>query len=1148
MTRGGGIAYACHTFAMTTIETIVPGVQEKATGSFFRRADWAAFWTVLILALGGYVATLAPTVTLEDSGELVVAADYLGVPHPPGYPIWTLGAWLFQWIFDFVRFHGHPNPAWGVAFFSAFSGAMACGLLALLVSRCAADIVRRIPRFDQALGARTEQVFCWVGGVAGGLLLAFSPVMWSQAVIAEVYSLNALFQMLVFVLLYRWMCRPQERGALYVMAFAFGLGLTNHQTLLFVGVALALGIMVREEALFRDFVVTAGAMAAVGALNWAAGKFHLESLSWVAGPSQPGFWITTALVVGIPLAAAWVLPNGRTVCLTILLAELGLAFYAFMPFASEQNPPMNWGYPRTWEGFIHAVSRGQYEAIKPTELFSSKFIEQFFGFLTSLRQQFSLPLLLAGFIPFTAWQFNVRRRRLRALPVALGLTLVSLVFVALEHVGDQGDPLAAMAVTAGKAVSALVIGMALVGMALLFIEAVERLTNMVRTRDGFTAFVASILLALIALAGGYVLFMILRHVVGSPALGFSSKAMVVGVLGATIGVVLLMARLRRTETIALGLETDGDGRGWLLATLGGFLSVTFVFMVMQNPQLDLQTVFIQRVQYVQSHALFALWVGLGVVLWLSVVETLFHGSVVARWTLSALAMGLIPGVPLWKNFHDPYIVTAFGGAEQNGHHYGWYFGNWSLRGAEGVREDLEHEHSPGAFAKVWAAYPDPSYPPAMSTNAIFFGGTDPGRFVPTYMIYSARVRPDVYLITQNALADTTYLNVMRDLYGDPIFIPSVDDSNRAFQEFYANIASGRTSAIGTDIRSDNGRISIEGVGGVMQINGILTRQIFDRNKDRHEFYVEESYMIPWMNDYLTPHGIIMKLNREPTPITDELASRDRAFWNWVIDRFLSDPKFMRDVCAQKSFSKLRTSLAGLYQSRGRFEDAEYAFRQAIQLYPYSPEAVFRLADAYVNRRRFDDARALIQDLKAHDSMNDKLDDFTAFIDRVERASMRRDQLVNLYRASRATPQDVLELAVLCREFNDSKAVESLVRSLLEARAAMGVDGWMQLGELCAQIQCYDLAENVLLELIKLEPQSANWWLKLGTVRAVLNRRPEAIAALRRAVELAGEPVRSAIASNSLLAPLANEPEFRSLLPSARPPPINLPPELRSLIR
>ena len=69
-----------------------------------------AFFASLLL----YTLTLAPTVTLEFSGSMITAADHLGVPNPPGYPVWTLLAWLFQCAFGFVTYHGHPNPAWGV--------------------------------------------------------------------------------------------------------------------------------------------------------------------------------------------------------------------------------------------------------------------------------------------------------------------------------------------------------------------------------------------------------------------------------------------------------------------------------------------------------------------------------------------------------------------------------------------------------------------------------------------------------------------------------------------------------------------------------------------------------------------------------------------------------------------------------------------------------------------------------------------------------------------------------------------------------------------------------------------------------------------------------------------------------------------------
>ena len=121
----------------------------------------------------------------------------------------------------------------------------------------------------------------------------------------------------------------------------------------------------------------------------------------------------------------------------------------------------------------------------------------------------------------------------------------------------------------------------------------------------------------------------------------------------------------------------------------------------------------------------------------------------------------------------------------------------------------------------------------LDKNAIFFGGTDPGRFVPTYMIYSAKVRPDIYLITQNALADNTYMNVMRDLYGEQIWIPTGKDSSNAFSQYINDVKAGKISA-GADVTTENGKVQIQGVAGVMQINALLCKQIFENNKFKTE--------------------------------------------------------------------------------------------------------------------------------------------------------------------------------------------------------------------------------------------------------------------------------------------------------------------------
>src|SRR5215212_6877238 len=84
----------------------------------FRNIDWIAFAITTIFAFIGYWLTLAPQMTLEDSGELATASMYAGVPHPPGYPVWTIYTWLFTVLFPV------SNIAYRVGMSSAVAGAL----------------------------------------------------------------------------------------------------------------------------------------------------------------------------------------------------------------------------------------------------------------------------------------------------------------------------------------------------------------------------------------------------------------------------------------------------------------------------------------------------------------------------------------------------------------------------------------------------------------------------------------------------------------------------------------------------------------------------------------------------------------------------------------------------------------------------------------------------------------------------------------------------------------------------------------------------------------------------------------------------------------------------------------------------------------
>ncbi|MBQ8125647.1 MAG: DUF2723 domain-containing protein, partial [Kiritimatiellae bacterium] len=247
---------------------------------FFGKLDWAAFWTATLLTFAVYFWTLGPSVGLEDSGELATAGAHLGVPHPPGYPFWTLCSWIFCKLFFWVTYMGHPTPAWAISCFSALAGALAAGCTAMLICRSSRDFIgetdgesgaaatsrpsaedfgtRNAAELSSALNAPgplpmvgTSEVLAFAGGVGGALTFALSPVEWSQSTIVEIYSLNALFLMWVFLLSYRWMRKPSDK-ILWITAFVFGLGLTNYQVLVFAIVPLALIILMTNIGLFRD--------------------------------------------------------------------------------------------------------------------------------------------------------------------------------------------------------------------------------------------------------------------------------------------------------------------------------------------------------------------------------------------------------------------------------------------------------------------------------------------------------------------------------------------------------------------------------------------------------------------------------------------------------------------------------------------------------------------------------------------------------------------------------------------------------------------------------------------------------------------------------------------------------------------------------
>ena len=227
----------------------------------FRKIDWLtmliAFGVVWIV----YFLTLAPQVTLEDSGELVTGSFYAGIPHPPGYPFWSLYSWLWTALLPM------GNAAWRVEVGESFAAAMACGMVGLMVSRGSSMLIEGIEEL-KGLTGRWENAICMVSGAVAGISLGFGGVMWSESVAINRISLFGVpWVMMVLMFMLRWIYAPHQRRYLFFAMLAFGICTTIHQTLLCAGLGIQVAIAAanprlgRHFYLYNSFLMTAGMIA-----------------------------------------------------------------------------------------------------------------------------------------------------------------------------------------------------------------------------------------------------------------------------------------------------------------------------------------------------------------------------------------------------------------------------------------------------------------------------------------------------------------------------------------------------------------------------------------------------------------------------------------------------------------------------------------------------------------------------------------------------------------------------------------------------------------------------------------------------------------------------------------------------------------------
>ncbi len=338
----------------------------------------------------GYLKTMAPTVSFWDCGEFIACSNILGVPHPPGTPLFILVGKFFMLLGIF------NTPAVNTNFISVLAAAATVVLAYLLIVKVISLIIK--PQdFLSHLGIN-------IGALTGSLLMAFSSTFWFNSVETEVYSLAMFLFLAILLLSIKWAEQRQAGGndmLMVIIAYLTFLSIGIHLTTFMIMPALILffAIADREKAKDWRFWLTWGILVSFA--------LPLHFLIYFIIPPTADYPMTTwmAMVVLFGGICVWGLLRGSAkskaswgLSLAVLAAALiGFSPHLYIPIRAAQSPRINENNPSNLRRFEDYMARKQYgqesmftRMLKRRAMFKHQFgAYPHMGFWGYFREQYS---------------------------------------------------------------------------------------------------------------------------------------------------------------------------------------------------------------------------------------------------------------------------------------------------------------------------------------------------------------------------------------------------------------------------------------------------------------------------------------------------------------------------------------------------------------------------------------------------------------------------------------------------------------------------------------------------------------------------------------------------------------------------------------
>jgi hypothetical protein len=370
---------------------------------------YRAALAVTALVLAGYVLTLAPTVTFWDAGELIAAASTLGIPHPPGTPLFVMLAHVWGALVPVGEYAVRTN------LLSALLSAAGAGFFFLLLHESLRGWAADLPQ-SQRSALRIS------GAAAGAVLGAFTFTNWQNSNETEVYAAATFSIAAIAWLAMLWRRRRGTPGAprlLLLIVYLAGISIGNHLLALLAGPAVVVFLAV---TLRRDPAADPASRRAESAqVAMVAGVWALLVGTGLGSLTLAGLGALCALAAAVYAGRGGA---GMFALASLVVAVVGVTPYLYLYLRSAQHPVINEAAPASFDALLAVVRRAQYPPRTPLDDPT---------IVSGARNPGRTPLLLAvqigDYLAYFDWQWaRSLRGMLGPLPAR---TLITLVFASL---------------------------------------------------------------------------------------------------------------------------------------------------------------------------------------------------------------------------------------------------------------------------------------------------------------------------------------------------------------------------------------------------------------------------------------------------------------------------------------------------------------------------------------------------------------------------------------------------------------------------------------------------------------------------------------------------------------------------------------------